>query len=88
MPAALPLDGLAGCQTAPVPDDELTRVKALLSRVEDGEGAPGTLLDVDLLISCGAGAVRLLQVQREGKQAQDAATFLRGFPLAAGTVLG
>ena len=64
-----------------------TRVKALLSRLEEGEGKPGTLLD-DLLIACGSGAVRLLQVQREGRQAQDAGTFLRGFSLAAGTTLG
>jgi len=64
------------------------RVKALLSRLEDGEGAPGTLLDDGLLIACGSGAVRLLQAQREGRQVQDAETFLRGFPLPAGAVLG
>jgi methionyl-tRNA formyltransferase len=68
------------------------RVKVLLSRREEGEGAPGTLLDDNLLVACGPGsgpgAVRLLQVQREGRQAQDAETFLRGFPLQAGAVVG
>jgi methionyl-tRNA formyltransferase len=68
-------------------DKSAVRVKALLSRLEDGEGPPGTLLDDGLLIACGSGAVRLLQVQREGRQAQDAETFLRGFPLPAGAVL-
>jgi methionyl-tRNA formyltransferase len=63
------------------------RVKALLSRVEDGEGAPGVALDDALLIACGDGAVRLLKAQREGKGAQDAEVFLRGFPVSAGTVL-
>jgi methionyl-tRNA formyltransferase len=63
------------------------RVKALLSRVEDGEGAPGVALDDALLIACGDGAVRLLKAQREGKGAQDADVFLRGFPVSAGTVL-
>jgi methionyl-tRNA formyltransferase len=63
------------------------RVKALLSRVEDGEGAPGVALDDALLIACGGGAVRLLKAQREGKGAQEAEVFLRGFPLAAGTAL-
>lgn len=63
------------------------RVKALLSRVEDGSGAAGTTLDDGLLIACGAGAVRLLRAQREGRSAQDAADFLRGFPVAAGTGL-
>lgn len=63
------------------------RVKALLSRVEDGAGPAGQTLDDSLLIACGSGAVRLLRAQREGKSAQDAADFLRGFPVAAGTVL-
>jgi len=63
------------------------RVKALLSRVEDGEGPPGQLLDDRLLIACGSGAVRILKVQREGRAAADAKDFLRGFPLAAGTRL-
>ena len=69
-----------------VPSDKgLVRVKALLSSVEEGEGAPGEVLDEDLLIACGQGALRLLQVQREGRQAQDAQIFLRGFALASGT---
>lgn len=63
------------------------RVKALLSRLEDGQGAPGRALDDALLISCGEGAVRLLRVQREGKGPQDAEAFLRGAPVAAGTEL-
>ncbi len=64
------------------------RVKALLSQLEESEGAPGTLLDDAFLMACGSGAVRVLQAQREGRQAQDAETFLRGFPLPAGTMLG
>jgi len=60
------------------------RVKALLSRVEDAEGEPGQVLDDNLLIACGEGAVRLLRAQREGRAAQDADVFLRGFPLKAG----
>ncbi len=63
------------------------RVKALLSCVEDGAGEAGTTLDDHLLIACGSGAVRLLRAQREGKSAQDAADFLRGFPIATGTGL-
>lgn len=63
------------------------RVKALLSRPEDQDGAPGVALDDGLLIACGEGAVRLLKAQREGKGVQDAETFTRGFPIPAGTVL-
>jgi methionyl-tRNA formyltransferase len=61
------------------------RVKALLSRVEDGEGRPGEVLDTALLVATGSGAVRLLRVQREGKGAQDAEVFLRGTPVNPGT---
>ncbi len=60
------------------------RIKALLSRAEQASGAPGQVLDNNLLIACGSGAVRLLRAQREGKGAQDAADFERGFPLVSG----
>jgi methionyl-tRNA formyltransferase len=59
------------------------RVKALLSRIGLGAGAPGELLDDRLLIACGEGAVRLLRVQAEGRRAQDADEFLRGRTLLA-----
>ena len=67
-------------------DKGLVRVKALLSRVEDAGGPPGQALDDALLIACGEGAVRLLKAQREGKGAQDAEVFTRGFPIPAGTI--
>lgn len=53
-------------------------MKALRSTLADGSGAPGTLIGDGLTIACGTGAVRLTQVQREGKGAMDAASFLRG----------
>ena len=63
------------------------RIKALLSRVEEGESEPGAALDDALLIGCGEGAVRILRAQREGRGAQDAEDFLHGFPIAAGVRL-
>jgi methionyl-tRNA formyltransferase len=39
---------------------------------------PGTVLDDQLTIACGEGAVRLLEVQRAGKGPVKAADFLRG----------
>ncbi len=54
------------------------RIKVLASRLEPGEGAPGTVLDDGLLIACGQGAVRLVTVQRAGRKPMDAAAFLRG----------
>ncbi len=64
-----------------------TRVKALGSRLAEGTGAPGTVLDQDLTIACGAGAVQLTRLQRAGKAAQDAEVFQSGAQIAAGTQL-
>jgi methionyl-tRNA formyltransferase len=63
------------------------RVKALLSGCEDADGAPGEVLDDRLLVATGAGAVRLLRVQREGRGPQDAEVFLNGTPVTPGTRL-
>jgi methionyl-tRNA formyltransferase len=54
------------------------RVKILKARVVDQVGDP-------LSFSCGQGAIQFLTLQREGKGVMDAATFLRGFPVAPGT---
>jgi methionyl-tRNA formyltransferase len=64
------------------------RLKVLMSRLEAGAGEPGAVLDGSLLVACGEGAVRLVRVQREGRAAQEAAEFLKGFPIAAGSRLG
>jgi methionyl-tRNA formyltransferase len=63
------------------------RVKVLRSTKAAGSGAPGTVLDDALTIACGDGAVRILELQRAGKQAMPAADFLRGNPLPPGTRL-
>jgi methionyl-tRNA formyltransferase len=64
------------------------RVKALRSTKGEGSGAPGTALDDKLTIACGSGAVRLVQVQRAGKQPMSADEFLRGTAVKQGTLLG
>lgn len=63
------------------------RVKLLLAEVVEGSGAPGTVVDGDFTIACGTGALRPLRLQRAGKPALERAEFLRGRPVAAGTVL-
>jgi methionyl-tRNA formyltransferase len=63
------------------------RVKALRSTKGEGSGAPGIVLDGKLTIACGAGAVRLTQVQRAGKQPMGSEEFLRGTPVEPGTRL-
>ncbi|WP_027235595.1 methionyl-tRNA formyltransferase [Leisingera caerulea] len=63
------------------------RVKLLASRLAEGQGAPGEVLDDALTIACGTGAVQLLRLQRAGKSAQDPDVFLRGFPVPKGSRL-
>ena len=63
------------------------RLKLLASRRVDGRGGPGEVLSDSLHIACGDGAVQLLRLQRSGKGAQDAETFVRGHPIPPGTVL-
>ena len=64
------------------------RVKALQTTRGEGRGAPGTLLDDRLTVACGEGAVRILELQRAGRQAMNADEFLRGSSVAAGAVFG
>ena len=63
------------------------RIKLLRARVVGVNGAPGTVLDEQLTIACGDAALRPLTVQRAGKPAMGAEEFLRGKPVAVGTVL-
>lgn len=63
------------------------RIKLLASHLVPGKGNPGEVLDDQLTVACGSGAVQLLRLQRAGKAAQDAEVFLRGLPLPKGTQL-
>ncbi len=80
---------------------EGVRIKVLMSACEPdhdlGDGAlegkpqPGTVLAANeggVVVACADGAVRLTRLQREGRAVQSSADFLRGYPLAAGAVLG
>jgi methionyl-tRNA formyltransferase len=63
------------------------RVKVLRTTKGEGAGKPGTVLDDRLTIACGDGAVRLVELQRAGKQPMQADEFLRGTPVPRPTVL-
>ena len=56
------------------------RVKLLKSRLAQGNGAPGEVLD-GFTVACGEEAVEILTAQRAGKRAMGAEEFLRGKPL-------
>jgi methionyl-tRNA formyltransferase len=63
------------------------RVRALRSTLAAGKGKPGTLLDKQVTVACGEGAVRLTQIQRAGKRPMSAEEFLRGVTLRVGAIL-
>ncbi|MCV0382430.1 MAG: methionyl-tRNA formyltransferase [Erythrobacter sp.] len=64
------------------------RVKVLRAEVIEQEGEPGEVLDDTLTVGCGENALRPTRLQRAGKPAMDASEFLRGRPVAKGTMLG
>jgi len=69
---AMPLEGTA------------QRVKILRCEIAGGSGEPGAVLDDRLTIACNQGALRILELQRAGKQPMKAEEFLRGTPITAG----
>ena len=71
-----------------VTDGKAERVKVLRSELADGQpGTPGEVLDEQLTVACGGGAVRLVSLQRAGKKAMGAEEFLRGRAVKKGEEL-
>jgi len=63
------------------------RIKVLRSTKGSGAGEPGRVLDDELTIACGEGAIRLVELQRAGRQPMGAEEFLRGTPILRATKL-
>src|SRR6185312_13831706 len=59
-------------------EGDSARVKILRCELAKGSGAPGSVLDDQLTIACGDGAIRIVELQRAGKAPMKAAEFLRG----------
>ncbi len=68
-------------------EGEQVRVKILRCAMADGSGALGEVLDDHLAVACKQGAIRILELQRAGKQPMKAEEFLRGTPVKAGVRL-
>ena len=68
-------------------DGARIRVLAAAFVAETSRASPGAVLDARLAIACGSGSLRPLRLQRPGRAPLDAAEFLRGYPIAPGTVL-
>jgi len=69
------------------PEGKRERFKVLRARLAEGAGVPGEVLNDALTVACGAGAVRLIELQRAGKRPMPAAEVLRGFAIPPGTRL-
>ncbi len=57
----------------------------------EGSGRPGEVIGASktgLVVACGKGALRLLELQREGGKRLPAHEFLSGMPVPVGTLLG
>ena len=67
------------------------RLKLLRAEATQGSGTPGEILLADakngLVVACGSGAVRVLNLQAPGGKPMSSKDYLRGHPMAAGSVL-
>jgi len=54
---------------------------------QGGDPGPGVVVDEQLTIACGAGAIRPTLIQRAGRPAMDAAALLRGKAIPLGTIV-
>ena len=62
-------------------------LKIWRSHAEDASGAPGTVLESGpggIVVACGTGALRIVELQRAGGKRLAADAFLRGCPIPAG----
>lgn len=88
-PAALLLAQIRGLCPAPAATTTLSgeMIKVFKATIEQGDASKpaGYVLDDQLLINAGNGyALRLIELQRGGKNRQTAYDFLKGFPVPAG----
>lgn len=58
--------------------DSVERLKFLRAEIADARGAPGEILDGELTIACGSGAIRARLAQRAGKAPMSGGEIMRG----------
>ena len=76
------------CVSVPIGQD---RLKLLRADVTEGNAEPGTVIEANpkkgLIVACGTGAVRILEIQAPGGKRMKAEDYLRGHGIPAGTSL-
>lgn len=66
------------------------RCKIFATQIENRQGTPGTVLEAGksgLLVACGEGALRILELQPDGGKRMPSASYLLGHPLNVGATL-
>lgn len=63
-------------------------LKVLEAEAAPGQGEAGRVIDDNLTIACGGGALRILRLQRAGRAPVAAGDFLRGMAVPVGSLLG
>ncbi len=56
----------------------LERIKILRAEVTGANGTPGTILDDEMTVACGDGAIRIIEGQRAGRAAMPGPDIVRG----------
>jgi methionyl-tRNA formyltransferase len=62
------------------------RIKVFRAEAVGASGEPGTVLDGEMRVACGEGAIRVLEAQRSGRSAITGAELIRGEPNLVGAV--
>lgn len=68
-------------------EGKVERIKIFRSKIVEMNGEIGQLIDQDLTVACGNGAVQLLELQRAGKKTMTNEEFMRGSKLEVGSYL-
>ncbi len=65
-------------------EGKVERVRVLRTRLEQGSGAPGSIIAGPLTIGCRSGAIAVVEAQRAGKKPMKVEDLMRGFTLRVG----
>ncbi len=66
--------------------DQCESIKFLRAEIVAETGSPGTVLNSDMCVACGAGAIRILQGQRPGKKVMRGRELIQGAKVVPGMV--
>ena len=76
------------CVSVPLGDERLKLLRAVTA---DAAGSPGTVISADpkggLIVACGSGSVRILEIQAPGGKRMKPEDYLKGHAIPAGTDL-